>query len=50
MLIISGCIAFYEQASAKPNLYIVSAAFVVFMFALMKISSTLNKNNTDNDV
>ncbi len=50
ILFLSGFFALYEQSQAKPNLYITSAAFVVFMFSLMRISSKLNKKNPDDDV
>jgi len=50
LLILSGFFALYEQSQAKPNLYISCAAFAVFMFSLMRISSKLNKKNTDDDV
>ena len=50
LLFVSGFFALYEQTQAKPNLYITAVAFAVFMFSLMKISSKLNKKNTDDDV
>lgn len=51
LLILSGFFALYEQSQTKPNLYISCAAFVVFMFSLMTVSSKLNKkNDDDNDV
>jgi hypothetical protein len=50
LLLLSGFFALYEQTEAKPNLYISCAAFAVFMFSLMRISSKLNKKNPDDDV
>lgn len=47
ILIFSAFIAVYEQSLDHPNLYITGAAFVVFMFSMMKLSSTLPSKNQD---
>ena len=47
ILIFSAMIAIYEQSQDCPNLYISCAAFVIFMFSMMKLSSSLPSKNQD---
>lgn len=42
-------VALYEQSLAKPNVYIMAAAIVVFMVLLMRLMSKIpSKNEKDN--
>ena len=43
-------IAFYEQSKEDSNPYIMIAAFVIFMFGMMRLSSkTPSKNQSKKD-
>ncbi len=43
-------VALYEQSLAKPNVYIMVAAIVVFMLGLMRLMSKVpSKNERDNN-
>ena len=45
-------VGLYEQGKDNPNLYVMSATIIVFMFAAMKLSSKIPSKNdkTDDDV
>jgi uncharacterized membrane protein len=38
-IIIAIIIGIYEQSKEKPNLYIIIAVIIVFMYAMMKLSA-----------
>lgn len=43
-------VALYEQSLAKPNVYIMVAAIVVFIMGLMRLMSRVpSKNERDNN-
>jgi len=49
VLFLSGFVLLYEQSKDKPNIYIIAAAVVVFMFGLMKLNTKIPHKNNDND-
>jgi len=49
VLFLSGFVLLYEQSKDKPNLYIITAAIVVFMFGLMKLNTRIPHKNNDKD-
>lgn len=42
-------LAFYEQSSANGNKYIMIAAFVLFMFGMMRLSAKTKSKNDNPD-
>ena len=49
VLFIAGFFLVYEQSKEKPNVYIIAAAIVVFMFGLMKLNAKIPHKNNDKD-
>lgn len=49
VLFVTGFVLLYEQSKDKPNLFIISAAIVIFMFGLMKLNSKIPHKNNDKD-
>lgn len=49
VLFLSGFVLLYEQSKDKPNVYIITAAIVVFMFGLMKLNTKIPHKNNDKD-
>lgn len=53
VLLLSGFMLLYEQSKGQPNIYIIAAAIVVFMFGLMQLNTKIPHKNNDknqNDV
>jgi len=49
VLFLSGFVLLYEQSKDKPNVYIITAAIVVFMFGLMQLNTKIPHKNNDKD-
>lgn len=49
LIFIAAFVALFEQASDKPNKYIMVGAIVVFMLGLMQLMSKVPNKNKDND-
>lgn len=49
ILILSGIVLLFEQSKDKPNIYIIIAAIVVFMFGLMKLNAKIPHKKNDKD-
>lgn len=48
-MIIAIATAFFEQVSAEKNVYIQVAAFVVFMFGMMRLSAKTPSKNQEKE-
>ena len=49
IMIITICIAFYEQSKDDKNVYIIIIAIVIFMFGMMKLSAKTPSKNQENE-
>jgi len=49
LVILAIGVAFYEQTKTKPNVYITSAAVIIFMVAVMRLSAKI-PGKKDEDV
>ncbi|MES2747918.1 MAG: hypothetical protein V4648_06050 [Bacteroidota bacterium] len=50
LMLVAFLIAFYNQESEKPNVFITVIAVAIFMFGMMKLSAnTPSKNQEDDD-
>lgn len=45
---IAGIAALYEQSKAKPNVYIMVAAIIIFMYGMMRLTAKVSSKNQDN--
>lgn len=55
MLVVSGFIAAWQQTLAKPNMYIMIACIVVFMYGMMRLSASIpsrhqQENNHEDEI
>lgn len=48
VMAIAGVLALYEQSKAKPNLYIMIFAIVIFMYGMMRLTAKVPSKNQDN--
>lgn len=51
-MIIAGGAALYEQSKAKPNIYIMVGAIVLFMYGMMRLTAKVpskTENNSEKD-
>lgn len=51
-MIIAGGAALYEQSKAKPNIYIMVGAIVLFMYGMMRLTAKVpskTENNSEED-
>lgn len=46
-MILAIAIGLFEQSNDQPNLYIMSTAFVVFMYGMMKLSAKIPSKNSE---
>lgn len=49
MMVLAILVALYEQSKAKPNLFIMIACIVIFMFGMMRLSAKTPSKNQDDD-
>ncbi len=49
ILLIAFFVAFWNQNSEKPNLYITIIAVLIFMFGMMKLSAKVPPKDDKND-
>lgn len=49
ILIVAFFVAFWNQNSEKPNLFITIISVLVFMFGMMKLSEKVPPKNDDSD-
>lgn len=49
VLFLSGFFLLYEQSKDQPNIYIIAASIVVFMFGLMQLNTKIPHKNNDKD-
>jgi hypothetical protein len=49
IMIISICIAFYEESKSEKNTYIIIVAIVIFMFGMMRLSSKTPSKNQEKE-
>jgi hypothetical protein len=47
LMILAIAIGLIEQSNDQPNLYIMSTAFVVFMYGMMKLSAKTPSKNSE---
>jgi cation transport ATPase len=40
-------VAFYEQTKPKPNIYITSAAVIIFMYGVARVSAKIPEKKDD---
>ena len=53
IMVVAIVVAFFEQASAKKNVYVMVIAIVVFMYGMMRLSAktpSKNQEKEDKDV
>lgn len=48
MVALAGVFALYEQSKAKPNVYIMIVAIVIFMYGMMRLTSKVPSKNQNN--
>jgi flagellar basal body-associated protein FliL len=49
IMIIAIIVAFYQQASADKNIYIMAVAIVIFMIGMMRLSAKTPSKNQDKE-
>lgn len=49
LVVVAIFVAFYEQGKEHPNMYVMIAAIVVFMFGMMRLSAKTPSKNQDKD-
>jgi Na+/H+-dicarboxylate symporter len=49
IMFIAIIVGIYEQTQAKPNIYIIIAAVVVFMYGMMQLSARTPSKHIDTD-
>lgn len=49
LLFVAIALGLYEQSKDHPNIYILCAAVVVFMFGMMKLGSKVSSKNDDEE-
>lgn len=47
IMALAGVLALYEQSKAKPNVYIMVAAIIVFMYGMMRLTAKVPSKNQD---
>ena len=45
---LAGVFALYEQSKAKPNVYIMVIAIIIFMYGMMRLTAKVPSKNQDN--
>lgn len=45
---LAGIFALYEQSKAKPNIYIMVIAIIIFMYGMMRLTAKVPSKNQDN--
>lgn len=48
IMAIAGISALYEQSKAKPNVYIMVGAIIIFMYGMMRLTAKVPSKNQDN--
>lgn len=49
LMLIAFVIAFANQRSEKPNVFVTVLAVVIFMYGMMQLSANTSSKNQDND-
>lgn len=47
IMALAGVLALYEQSKAKPNVYIMVAAIIIFMYGMMRLTAKVPSKNQD---
>jgi len=48
IMTLAGIFALYEQSKAKPNIYIMVIAIIIFMYGMMRLTAKVPSKNQDN--
>jgi len=48
IMALAGVFALYEQSKAKPNVYIMVIAIIIFMYGMMRLTAKVPSKNQDN--
>jgi NADH:ubiquinone oxidoreductase subunit H len=49
MMVISICVAFYEQSKSDKNIFVVVISVAIFMIGMMKLSAKTPSKNQENE-
>ncbi len=49
LLLVSILLALYEQSKEKPNMYVMIASILVFMYCMMRLGSKIPSKNQDKE-
>jgi L-asparagine transporter-like permease len=49
LMIVAILVGLYEQTQEKPNLFIIIAAIVIFMYGMMKSSTKVPSKHSENE-
>lgn len=48
IMALAGVFALYEQSKPQPNIYIMIAAIIIFMYGMMRLTAKVPSKNEDN--